>query len=654
MYYIIEEDTMSIFSFLSKKPTLDAMPRDLNALLDKDLMVDVLNASTTMMLIYSKKDGWVGANKKFFDFLGYQDIYDFRRQHASVRDVFLSESEEIFTEGDKSWLEYIKKHKQSGYQVRLYNDQSEIRDILLKCNRVNKKNDIYTLEFEDITTIIALESKIQEVEKLKTKFLSNIGHEFRTPMNGIIGFIDLLSQTNMDRIQDEYLRLIEHSSRSLMSNIETLLDLSQLQGGRLTIDNADFEIITEMEELVYNHMVMAQEKGIKLLSFIDPKLPEEINSDIRKIKQIMNALIHNAIKFTPRGGKIIVEVKLLKRQFSGECSIGFSVKDNGKGISKRDLHSILEPFNSGGQADERLGVGLSLSNGLIQLLGSELHIKSEENTGSYFNFVLNPPNSKGHAYKMMPKKKVRVLLLDKKKIDDANFLCVYLRSFGIDIVKSNTLDSTIYDDIDALYIVADQSDSSWMFKLGTLGRKVPVIMMMQEGEKLQTKLTHVVDEVIKCPLFPSRVSKHLKYLHSIELRAVKKEKLVIKDEVKALVVEDNLINQRLMQIMLQGYNISVIIAANGNEAVSLCKENTFDIIFMDIDMPEKNGIVATSEIKQRANSNSRTPIIAFTAMAMQGDREMLLNQGLDDYISKPIEKEKLENILNKYLKALLV
>ena len=651
---MIEEDTMSIFSFLLKKPTLDAMPRDLNTLFDKDLIVDVLNASTTMMLIYSKKDGWVGANKKFFDFLGYQDIYDFRRQHTSVRDVFLSESEEIFTEGDKSWLEYIKKHKPSGYQVRLYNDKSEIRNILLKCNRVNKKNDMYTLEFEDITTIVALESKIQEVEKLKTKFLSNIGHEFRTPMNGIIGFIDLLSQTNVDRVQEEYLHLIEHASRSLMSNIETLLDLSQLQGGRLTIDKADFEIIPEMEELVYNHMVMAQEKGIKLLSFIDPKLPEEINSDVRKIKQIMNALIHNAIKFTPRGGRVVVEVKLLKRQYSGECSVGFSVKDTGSGISNSDLSSILEPFNSGGHADERLGVGLSLSNGLIKLLGSELHIKSEENSGSYFNFVLNPHDSKGHAYKMMPKKKVRVLLLDKNKIDDANFLCAYLRSFGIDIVKSNILDSTVYEDIDALYIVADQSDSSWMFKLGTLGRKVPVIMMMEEGEKLQTKLTHVIDGVVECPLFPSRISKHLNYLYSIELRAVKKEKLVIKEEVKALVVEDNLINQRLMQIMLQGYDISVKIASNGNEAVSLCKENRFDIIFMDIDMPEKNGIVATNEIKQRTNSNNRTPIIAFTAMAMQGDRELLLNQGLDDYLAKPIEKEKLENLLNKYLKALLV
>ncbi|MDQ7059672.1 MAG: histidine kinase dimerization/phospho-acceptor domain-containing protein [Sulfurimonas sp.] len=169
------------------------------------------------------------------------------------------------------------------------------------------------------------------MQKLKIKFLSNIGHEFRTPMNGIIGFIDLLSQTNINKTQAEYLKLIEDSSRSLMSNIETLLDLSQLQGGRLTIDNANFEIIPQMEELIYSHMTLAKERGIKVLSFIDPKLPQEINSDLRKIKQMMNSLIQNAIKFTPRGGRIIVEIKLLKRQVSGACNIRFSIK--------RPLHS---------------------------------------------------------------------------------------------------------------------------------------------------------------------------------------------------------------------------------------------------------------------------------------------------------------------------
>lgn len=645
---------MGIFSFFTKTPTPTTEKKDLTSLFSKETLIDILDSSSSMMMIFTSKEGWVEANKSFLNIIGYESIHDFRRQHDSIRDLFLVESEEIFTQNDKTWLDYIKKHKKDGYHVKLYDANNDILDISLRCTNPKNSNGIYILEFENVTSLYLAKNQVQGIEKLKTKLLSNIGHEFRTPMNGIIGFIDLLSQTSLDKTQDEYVNLIEHSSRSLMSNIETLLDLSQLQGGRLTLDNSSFELIPHIEELIYNNIVVAKERGIKVFSFIDPKLPKELNSDIRKIKQIMNSLIQNAIKFTQRAGKIIVEVKLLKRQINGECSIGFSVKDNGKGISKKDIKYIVEPFNSGNHTDHKLGVGLSLSNGLINLLGSDLHIQSEEGNGSYFNFVLNFNSSKGQSYKMMPKKKVKVLLLDKTKINEANFLSAYLRSFAIDVIKTNTLDDKIYDDIESLYIVANQHDSSWMFKLGTLGKKVPVTMLLEEEETLQTKLTHVVDSTISLPIFPSVISKHLEELHNTNLSVKEKIKPDTTKEVRALVVEDNLINQKLMQIMLREYGVSVSIASNGNEAVEICEKNNFDIIFMDIDMPEKNGIVATQEIKSKIDVNKHTPIIAFTALAMQGDKEKLLNEGLDDYLSKPLTRDKLEKLLNKYLKALLV
>ena len=645
---------MNLFSFFSSKKPKETSTDDFKHLCNKELLLEIVNSNSNMMLIYSKQKGWIGANKEFYDILDYEDINDFKRQHDSVRDIFLSESEEIFTEDDASWLNYIQKRKNDGYHVRLYNAKSVILDIHLKVIHSTTSNDIYFLELKDMSEIYLSRVHVKEVEQLKSKFLSNIGHEFRTPMNGVIGFVDLLSQTQLTTTQEEYLNLISHSSRSLMSNIETLLDLSQLQGGRLTLDNANFEIVSHMEELIYNHVIVAKERGIKVFSFIDPKLPQEINSDIRKLKQIMNALTQNAIKFTPRGGRVIIEVKLLKRQVNGECSVGFSVKDNGKGISRKDIKYILEPFVSGTHADERLGVGLSLCKGLINLFGSELHIKSEELQGSNFNFVIDFSSSKGQTYKMMPKKKVKVLLLDQSKIDEANFIASYLRSFAIDVVKSNTLDENIYKDIDALYIVANQGDSSWMFQLGTYKKSIPVLILLDENEKLQTKLTHIVDEVVRAPLFPSQISKHLSIVHSIELKAKETQQVTIKEHVEALIVEDNLINQRLLQVMLKEYNIVSCIASNGNEAISMSAQKKYDIIFMDIDMPEKNGIVATQEIKQKRDFNTKTPIVAFTAMAMQGDREKLLKQGLDDYLEKPLNREDLEVILNKYLKVLLV
>jgi len=200
--------------------------------------------------------------------------------------------------------------------------------------------------------------------------------------------------------------MISKSSTSLMNNIETLLELSQLK---------------------------------------------ELYTDAKIINQIMFSLIQNAVKFTPRGGKVIIEVKLLKRQKNADCSIGFGVRDNGKGISLEQIALINEPFTTGSYADERLGVGLALSHGLVELFGSELRIQSKEDAGTYVNFVLNFKGTRGQNYKMMPKRKVKVLLLDQKKVEEANFLTIYLRSFALDVVKSKQLDKNVYEGIDALY-----------------------------------------------------------------------------------------------------------------------------------------------------------------------------------------------------------
>ncbi|MDQ7044210.1 MAG: response regulator [Sulfurimonas sp.] len=507
------------------------------------------------------------------------------------------------------------------------------------------------LELQDVTKLHNAELQTKEVEKLKTRFLANIGHEFRTPMNGILGFIELFKETPLNKSQAEYIDMIDKSSVSLMKNIETLLELSQLQGNRLEIDSQECNILPEMEKLAYSFYQIGLNKGIKVLTFIDPKLPQELQTDAKKINQIMFSLIQNAIKFTPKGGKVIIEVKLLKRQKNGDCSIGFGVRDNGKGISLEQIALINEPFTAGSHADERLGVGLALSHGLVELFGSELHIQSKENAGTYVNFVLDFKAALGQNYKMMPKHKVKVLLLDQKKVEEANFLTIYLRSFALDVVKSNQLDKNVYDGIDSLYIVANQNDSSWMLELSAYTKKTPVILLLEEDEKLQTKLSHIVNEVIRKPLLASHIAKHLYSVGAMKTEETSQKVVQIPKSVHALVVEDNLINQRLIQILLESYDISVVTASNGVEALEQCNKSKFDIIFMDIDMPEKNGIEATKEIKQSMNMNKLTPIVALTAMAMEGDREMLIENGLDDYMAKPLTRDKLEDMLNKYLKT---
>ncbi len=642
---------MGVFSFFSKKEAKVKTVFRYSDYFSKDMIWEVISTSSFMTLFFTTKDGWIGANRYFFDTFGFRGIEDFRAKYESIREVFLSESEEVFTEDDKSWLDYIKKYKKDGYELTIKNSYGSTVYLKAKCHNLLHTPELYILELEDITELHYAKMRTREVEQLKTRFLANIGHEFRTPMNGILGFVELLEETNTDAHQKEYLEMIHRSSKNLMLNIETLLDLSQLQGNRLKVENSSFSLLSNMEMIARNFTLAGREKGIKVLTFIDPKLPHELNSDAKKITQIMNALIQNALKFTSRGGRVIIEVKLLKRRQNGECNIAFSVKDNGKGIAEEQIALINEPFTAGNHADERLGVGLSLSSGLVHLLGSKLNIHSEEGEGSYLNFVLDFKTSKGQSYKMMPKKRVKVLLLDKTRVDEANFLTIYLRSFAIDVVKANILDEHVYDGVEALYIIAKQDDSSWMLKLGTYSKKSSITMLLNEGETLQTKLTHLVDEVIVEPLLPSVVAKHLHKLYDIESYTVTQNTLTLKDSTTALVVEDNLINQRLIQILLKEYNIAVSTASDGNEAIEKCEKNRFDIVFMDIDMPEKNGILATNEIKERVNLNGKTPIVALTAMAMEGDREMLLREGLDDYLSKPLTREKLENILDKYLKV---
>ena len=620
---------------------------DLDEYLDKDFYLNIVNHSHSMILYFIEGPGWIGSNQRFLDVMGYDDIDTFREQTDSVRDLFLDEDEEIFTESDKSWLDYIRKHQKDGYRVSIASKDGSVMTISALAHKSPKNPKLYILEFEDVTKVHESELKINEVEQLKQKFLANIGHEFRTPMNSILGFIELLDETQLTQSQQDYLSLINRSSKNLMTNIETLLDLSQLQAGRLKLQTSEFNFINVVEELFTGIYFTAQEKGIKVLAFIDPKIPKLIVGDPKKISQVLYSIADNAVKYTAKGSSVNIDIKLLKRLSSGECSIGFTVKDKGKGISSEQIAILNEPFTSTNQADERLGVGLSLSCGLVNLLNSELKIQSQ-NDGTTVHFVLDFKESKEQSFEQIPKKKVRVLLLDNKLLDEANLLTLYLRSFGVDVVKSNMLDKNVYDGIDALYILADQNNGAWIDEFTAYVKNAPIILVLPTGEKVATKLEHKVNYTIKLPLHPSAIAQQLYYIYHVT-DTKREEEIDLKSRAHALVVEDNIINQKLIKILLETYNLTVSTASDGNEAVKITADNKYDIIFMDIDMPHKNGIIATHEIKESFGQNIKTPIVALTAMAMEGDKEMLLAEGLDDYLSKPLTKWKLEGILSKYL-----
>jgi len=618
----------------------------------KDLFYQLLDIDCSAILFYTRESGWLGANKMFFSLFDYENIEDFRKKHTSIRELFETEVEEVFTEEEDKWLDYIKENKtDAGYRVIVKDRNGVSRHIKIKVSILKQKGiDLYLVQMDDVSELENALCKTSEIEKMKSKFLSNIGHEFRTPMNGILGFVELLEHTHPTESQNEYIHMIHSSARNLMTNIESLLDLSQMEGGRFTVNTSEFNLFAEMEEMAQLYTSEGRDKGISVSFYVGATLPTYIKGDLRKLKQIMNNLINNALKFTPRGGKVVVEVRLLKWEGDSECTIGFTVRDTGHGIPKDQIAKVTKPFETGEQADERLGIGLSLSHGLVELLGGTLKIASEEGRGSQFSFTLSFNAAKESSFQIVENRRVKVALLDDKKIDDANLLTNYLRSFGVSVEKVHTLDERIYDDIDMLYLVASQEQSAWLMKLGSFDKKCRVALVLDEGEKLKTRTTQLVDYMIHKPLLPTRISEHVSMAFKLDEPESQKEKLNEKG-VRALVVEDNLINQRLISILLQEYDLRVTTASDGEEGVRQCANQEFDIVFMDIDMPVKNGIVATQEIKERMSSNATMPIIALTALAMEGDRERILEAGLDDYLAKPLTRAKLEYILEKHLQV---
>jgi signal transduction histidine kinase/CheY-like chemotaxis protein len=622
-----------------------------NQMINKELFYKVLDTDQDPLLFFTKENGWIGANKAFFDIVPLQNIEQLRNKHESIRELFDHEDEEVFTEFDKSWLDYIRTHCPKGYGLGILDPSGNLHTMVATATLIQEGgNDLYLLRLEDQSALTQLKAEVVKAEQLKSKFLANIGHEFRTPMNGILGFMELLTKTPLDETQHEYVHSAQGSARNLMSNIENLLDLAQMQNGRLSVSKSEFNIVAEMEELARHCILAGLDKGIGISFFIDPKLPTHITGDVRKIKQVVNNLYNNALKFTQTGGRVSVEVKLLKRNTSGTCNIGFTIKDTGKGINKSELSNITRPFVSGDHADNRLGVGLSLSHGLISLMGGELKIASEEGKGSSFSFALSLEGSSDHAMAMINGHSVKVVLIDEKRIEDANHLTNYLRSFGVNVTKTQSVDESIFNDAEIVYLIGSQEKSDWTMNLIRLPRTCKTVLLLDQEERLQAKMLHLIDSALSKPLLPTTLLEHLSKVFNLP-RSEPLAAPQIQRGVSALVVEDNLINQRLIKLLLKEYGIQVTAVSNGDEAVDVCRDHTFDIVFMDIDMPIKDGILATQEIKEEETHTKvgHMPIIALTALAMEGDREYILGRGLDDYLSKPLTREKLEYVLQKYL-----
>jgi len=504
--------------------------------------------------------------------------------------------------------------------------------------------------------------------RAKSEFLANMSHEIRTPLNSITGFIELLMRTKIDGSQREYLEIIKKSASNLLELINDILDFSKIESHKLEISLVEFDPYTEFESIIRLFNVKAQEKGIKLISFIDPLLPAGIKGDPLRLKQVMSNLLSNAIKFTPEKGTVIAEIKLFRVK-DNICMINFSISDTGIGIPERKQKQIFEAFT---QADSSVtrryggtGLGLSICSNLVKLMGSEIVVESRMGIGSKFYFTIEAEISREGTMKDLFNSCAGLnACIVSYSVDDMALLNLeyYLQSFGFNITFVPEFGRCKADKCDVLFVINSEEMMKDIGDYASVITAVPSILISDTffGEPPR-ELRSIFRHFLPQPLSPEALAKSAVKVTGMEGSAAGgkpecNEPGAVKFSGKVLVGEDNRINQKLMTLLLRDYGVDVHIAGNGLDVFDMYKKGGYDLILMDINMPVADGFETSRMILDYENQTGlpHVPIIALTAKVLKSDKESMSECGMDGFLSKPVEMDRLEGVLARYLTIELV
>jgi signal transduction histidine kinase/DNA-binding NarL/FixJ family response regulator len=523
---------------------------------------------------------------------------------------------------------------------------------------------LLAIEFKDVSALEKARAAERYFDRFKKKLLVNISHEFRTPMNAVIGFMDLLHSSPLSSWQQEYVDLAGKSAHSMMQNIENLLELMQVESGDIRATLNEFNPFDVFESFSRQFDEAIAAKEIQWSVLIDPRLPFGIVGDQDKIITVLRNLVQNAIKFTPERGQVLLEI-IGVAYTSHSVEVEYALSDTGIGIDEKRLHTILRPFSSALENQQHgqdgMGVGLSLSHKYIDMMNSHLMLASEVGRGSRFSFrishpignpkTLEPVGEKAIAFYSHEPHSTQSVLLEK-----------YFDLFGVDLVNMESLINPALMQCDVIVVDIGHFSTSHVESLkGTYPHLQIIAVVAYEDKERSKDLRKMVEAIIVTPLLPTDIHKSLSAITKTAHAHIVYEEPQESDghesitDAKILVAEDNPINLKLLETILKQNGFRITSAVNGQKAVDAYLKESFDLVLMDIDMPVMDGLTANRLIKEIDKRDGRgfTPVIALTAHALIGDRERIVGAGLDAHLAKPIDKNFLLQTIERYLKIVV-
>lgn len=529
---------------------------------------------------------------------------------------------------------------------------------------IDLRESLEQFEIQNVELSIA-KRKAQEANKVKSEFLANMSHELRTPLNGVIGFTRQVLKTPLSDSQRDYLQTIDRSANNLLTIINDILDFSKLDAGKMVIESIPFSLRESLEETLALLAPAAHKKDIDISINIKQNLPDSLVGDIMRIKQIATNLISNAIKFTPQGS---VEIDVTSEQVNQKhILLKLTVTDTGIGMTDKQQRTIFDAFTQADQSITRLyggtGLGLVICQRLAREMSGNIGFTSTKNQGSSFWFTfqceINP----------MP----LIIELDNHHLANKSILFYEEHDHCRDAISSTLthwqMNVTSVVNIHQLeQIVAHAKEEGLSYDYTLIGHS-KTATALSELKKIITLVTPITPSIhlalnsnspslhealtangaINClskPINASKLSRALQPLNDNKqpFSSLSEKKIL---PIKVLAVDDNEANLKLIKALLLEQIAEVVLADNGHDAVELCKNEHFALIFMDIQMPVMDGISTLKSIRQNS-VNDETPIIAVTAHALSGEKEKMYQQGFNAYMTKPIDETMLRHIIYEY------